>query len=65
LEISIATTPDLTLVVSNTINKKFAPEPGAGVGLVNLSNQFRILGDKDISIRKDDQKFIVEIPLLS
>lgn len=65
LEISIATTPDQTLVVSNTINKKFAPEPGAGVGLANLSNQYRILGDRDISIRKEDQKFIVEIPLLS
>ncbi len=64
LEISIATTQNQTLVVSNTINKKFAPEPGAGVGLVNLSNQYRILGDKDISIRKEDQKFIVEIPLL-
>ena len=65
LEISIATTQNQTLVVSNTINKKFAPEPGAGVGLVNLSNQYRILGDQDISIRKEDQKFIVEIPLLS
>jgi len=65
LEISIATTPDQTLVVSNTINKKFAPEPGAGVGLANLLNQYRILGDRDISIRKEDQKFIVEIPLLS
>lgn len=65
LEISIATTQDRTLVVSNTINKKFAPEPGAGVGLANLSNQYRILGDRDISIRKEDQKFIVEIPLLT
>ena len=65
LEISISTTPTKTLVVSNTINKKFAPEPGAGVGLANLSNQYRILGDRDISIRKEDQKFIVEIPLLS
>lgn len=65
LEISISTTPTKTLVVSNTINNKFAPEPGAGVGLANLSNQYRILGDLDISIRKEDQKFIVEIPLLS
>ena len=64
LEISISTTPTKTLVVSNTINKKFAPEPGAGVGLANLLNQYRILGDQDISIRKEDQKFIVEIPLL-
>jgi len=65
LEISMATTQNHTLVVSNTINKKFSPEPGAGVGLVNLSHQYRILGDQDISIRKEDQKFIVEIPLLS
>lgn len=65
LEISISTTRNQTLVVSNTINKKIAPEPGAGVGLANLSNQYRILGDQDISIRKEDQKFIVEIPLLS
>lgn len=65
LEISIFTTQNKTLVVSNTINKKFAPEPGAGVGLANLSNQYRILGDQDISIRKEDQKFIVEIPLLA
>jgi sensor histidine kinase YesM len=65
LEISIATTQNQTLIVINTINKKFTPEPGAGVGLVNLSNQYRILGDRDISIRKEDQNFIVEIPLLS
>jgi LytS/YehU family sensor histidine kinase len=65
LEISIATTADLTLIVSNTINEKFAPESGTGVGLANLSNQYRILSNQNISIRKEDKKFIVEIPLLS
>ena len=65
LEIYITTTADLTLIVSNTINEKFAPESGTGVGLANLSNQYRILGNQNISIRKEDKKFIVEIPLLS
>ncbi|MDD2307670.1 MAG: histidine kinase [Prolixibacteraceae bacterium] len=65
LEISITTTSSQTLIVSNTINKKMTAEPGAGVGLANLSNQYRILGDRDIAIRKEDQKFIVEIPLLA
>lgn len=65
LVISITTTANSTLIVSNRMNKKMTPEPGAGVGLANLSNQYRILGSRDISIRKEDHKFIVEIPLLS
>jgi len=64
MEISIMTTENQTLLVSNTMNKKITPEPGAGVGLVNLSNQYRILGNKEITIRKNDQMFSVEIPLL-
>ena len=63
LEISVSTT-DTTLVVKNNINMKYSPEPGAGVGLVNLSNQYRILAGKEISIKKDESNFIVEIPLL-
>ena len=63
LEISVSTTDD-TLVVKNNINKKYSPEPGAGVGLVNLSNQYRILAGKEILIKKDESNFVVEIPLL-
>jgi len=63
LEISVSTTDD-TLVVRNNINKKYSPEPGAGVGLVNLSNQYRILAGKEILIKKDESNFVVEIPLL-
>lgn len=64
MEILITTTDTQTLVVSNTLNMKISPEPGAGVGLVNLSNQYRILGNQEITIRKNDQMFSVEIPLL-
>jgi len=63
LEISVSTTDD-TLVVKNNINKKYSPEPGTGVGLVNLSNQYRILAGKEILIKNDESNFVVEIPLL-
>jgi len=63
LELSVFTADD-TLVVKNNINKKFAPEVGTGVGLVNLSNQYRILVGKEIVIKNDENNFIVEIPLL-
>ena len=52
------------LLNGNNINKKYSPEPGAGVGLVNLSNQYRILAGKKILIKKDESNFVVEIPLL-
>ncbi len=65
LEISIYTTENDTLVVSNNINKKIGEEPGSGIGLSNLANQYRILGEKEITIRFDKQKFTVEIPLLT
>jgi len=63
LEISVSTTDD-TLVVKNNINKKYSPEPGTGIGLVNLSNQYRILAGKEILIKNDENNFVVEIPLL-
>jgi len=63
LEISVFTN-DEHLVVKNNINKKYSPEPGAGVGLVNLSNQYRILAGKEILIKNDESTFVVEIPLL-
>lgn len=63
LEISVFTN-DENLVVKNNINKKYSPEPGAGVGLVNLSNQYRILAGKAILIKNEESTFVVEIPLL-
>jgi LytS/YehU family sensor histidine kinase len=63
LEIAVYTTDD-TLVVKNNINKKYSPEPGTGLGLVNLSNQYRILSMKEIDIKNDENYFIVKIPLM-
>ena len=64
LEILIYSSDNDTLIIKNNINKKFAQESGTGLGLVNLTNQYSILANKEIEITKDDTNFIVEIPLL-
>jgi len=64
LEIIIKTTNNHTLVVKNNINQKYSPEPGLGLGLSNLSNQFRILSGSELSISKQNGSFKVEFPLL-
>jgi LytS/YehU family sensor histidine kinase len=63
-EITISTTENDTLQVANKIQKKLTPEEGTGIGLVNLSKLFRLLGEKEIQIYKSDGEFIVEVPLL-
>jgi len=64
LEVNIKTTPNETLVVENEIQTKLTSEEGTGIGLTNLSKQFQLLTGKDIEIRKNDNRFIVEIPLI-
>jgi two-component system, LytTR family, sensor kinase len=64
LEISIRSTDNNSMVVTNNINKKYAPEPGTGLGLANLTNQYLILCGKEIVIRNNEQTFSVEIPLI-
>lgn len=63
-EITISTTENDTLRVANKIQEKLTPEEGTGIGLVNLSKLFRLLGEKEIQIYKSDGEFIVEVPLL-
>jgi hypothetical protein len=64
LTIEIGTTAQENLYVRNNIQKKFTEESGTGIGLTNLSKQFLLLVDKDISITKNNEFFIVEIPLI-
>lgn len=64
LVVKIATNDRGNIVVSNHINPK--PEKGiGGVGLVNLTERYRILFGKDIEIRSTGGIFSVEIPLIS
>lgn len=64
LRIDIITTGNESLQVRNNIQKKYTEESGTGLGLANLSKQFEILIGKDIVITKNDESFIVEIPLV-
>lgn len=63
-EITISTTENETLRVANKIQEKLAPEEGTGIGLVNLSKLFRLLGEKEIQIYRTGGEFVVEVPLL-
>jgi sensor histidine kinase YesM len=64
LAINIYTTDRESLVVTNTIREKLSNEPGTGIGLSNLSKQYKLLSGKDIRITKLNNDFRVEIPLL-
>lgn len=63
LVIHIQTTPQATILVKNDIHTKITGEEGTGIGLSNLSKQFQLLVRKDILIRRENNKFIVEVPL--
>jgi hypothetical protein len=52
-----------TVIVMNDIRPKITNEEGTGIGLSNMSKQFRLLIQKDIIIRKENNKFLVEVPL--
>lgn len=62
--IRIETTQNGFLLVENAIQEKLTQEDGTGIGLTNLSKLFRLLGDFDIQIFKNENVFKVEVPLL-
>jgi LytS/YehU family sensor histidine kinase len=63
LEIFISEITNETIQIKNNINVKYNQEKGTGLGLANLTNQYRILSGKEITIRKDDKFFSVELPI--
>jgi LytS/YehU family sensor histidine kinase len=65
LAIEIGTTAQESLYVKNNIQKKFTEDGGTGIGLTNLSKQLLLLIGKDITVTKNDEFFIVEIPLIN
>ncbi len=64
LSIDILTTDNESLKIINDIHEKITGEEGTGIGLVNLSKQYQLLVNKEIIIRKEDNKFSVEVPLI-
>jgi sensor histidine kinase YesM len=64
LKININTTDNESLIILNDIMEKISGEEGTGIGLVNLSKQFQLLIDKEVIIRKENNQFSVEVPLI-
>jgi sensor histidine kinase YesM len=64
LNILIMTSERSSLVVTNTLQTKISVEPGTGIGLDNLSRQYKLLCGEEIRITRSDREFSVEVPLL-
>jgi len=63
LIITIETTPNDTIRVTNPIQLKNDDEPGTGIGLANLTERYKLLFQRDVLITQTDV-FCVEIPLI-
>ncbi|MFC1556653.1 sensor histidine kinase [candidate division KSB1 bacterium] len=51
------------LYVQNNVNKKKAEE-GYGVGLANLSRRYKMIADREIEIKGNDDRFLVKLPVI-
>jgi len=63
LVINIGTTPNDTISVVNNIQPKQNAEIGAGIGLANITERYKLLFQKEVIITQTDI-FCVEIPLI-
>ncbi|MBR0331663.1 MAG: termination factor Rho, partial [Alistipes sp.] len=63
LRVSIRTTEDGWLEISNPIAPKLEAEPSTGIGLENLRKRWRLITDCDIVVENDGKTFLVRLPL--
>ena len=52
------------LIFMNTIKEPFFKEPSTGIGLLNLSERYKMLTNRDIEIQKTENHFVVKLPLI-
>lgn len=64
LTIEICTTDHNSVIVSNPLQPRENEEGHTGIGLVNLNERYRLFWGEEIQIKKNDQTFSVEIPLV-
>ncbi len=55
---------DNYLVVRNNLIPKISPERGAGMGLQNIINRYRLLTSQDVKVQNTGGYFTVSLPLL-
>jgi sensor histidine kinase YesM len=65
LLITISTTDDDYVLVSNPVQPKKESEHGEGIGLANLEERYRLMWKKNIIINQTENIFEVRIPLRS
>ena len=63
LVVTLATGDD-SVSVSNPIQAKTKPEESNGIGLVNLSERYRLKWNKEVEITDDGNTFCVKLPLI-
>jgi hypothetical protein len=64
LEVSIRLESDC-VIVENEVRAKRIRRPGSGVGLQNLSERFRLILKREMSVEHRNGRFIVRLPLSS
>lgn len=64
LYIDIQVTPDRYLVVTNPIQPKTDIEASTGIGLANIDNRYRLLGENQVVVSTENGLFKVKLPLL-
>ncbi len=55
---------DGNLVISNNLQMKNQVNESTGIGLDNIRNRYRLLGDKEVKVTENENSFTVSIPLL-
>jgi two-component system LytT family sensor kinase len=59
------TAVDGRLIVSNNLQKKNQLTESTGIGLENIRNRYRLLGNKQVEVTEGSSSFTVSIPLLA
>lgn len=65
LYVTISTTPEGELTVSNNLQPKPMATAGAGIGLANLAERYQLKWRKDIAIEQTEDTFKVTLPLVN
>ena len=63
LTVTLSTSDD-SVSVSNPIQAKTQPEESNGIGLVNLTERYRLKWNKEVEITNDGSTFSVKLPLV-
>lgn len=65
LIIDVHTNGNNTIVVTNNLQSKLTKEISTGIGLQNIIKRYKLVSNRDVSIEKNPDSFIVSLPLIS